>query len=246
MEIGEYANIYQNEDQHFFYTTTHNLILKLIKTTFPLPKWERKLKILDAGCGTGLLAKKLEQFGEVVGIDTSSEAVKFSKKRGVKVIKGSVNDLPFKNNLFDLITCIDVIYHRGVDDQKAIKELFRVLKPGGILILRVAAINYLKSSHDSFVHTRHRYSKKELSRKLKNVGFEVKKISYVNFSLLLPALIHSLFYRLNPPQNHQSGVSKIPQLINKTLTSLLSFENILIKFVDLPLGIGLMAVSKKP
>lgn len=202
------------------------------------------MKILDAGCGAGLLAKKLAQFGEVVGVDHSSEAIKFCQKRGVKVIQASINKLPFKSNSFDLITCIDVIYHKNVDDQQALSQLFRVLKPGGILILRAAAVKWLRSSHDEYVHTRHRYSKDELSEKLTSAGFTIQKISYMNFLLFFPTVISFIFFKLKPPVKISSTISKTP-FFNRILTSYLNLENLLLNFFDLPIGLGIIVVAAK-
>src|SRR6185369_13695546 len=120
MEKQEYKNMYQREDTHFYYVTLHKLVLQLIQKYAPI---KSTLNILDAGCGTGRLAELMKNVGEVTGIDMSDEALKFAKERGIKVKKASVMKLPFKDNSFDVITSIDVLYHKAVtDDTKALKE----------------------------------------------------------------------------------------------------------------------------
>ena len=245
MEIQEYKNIFENEERHFFYVANHNIILSLIKKY--LKDSHKKLKILDAGCGTGGLAKKLKKFGEVVGVDISSDALKFAKKRGVNTKKASVTKLPLKTNTFDVVTSVDVIYHKAVkDDIRALKEIYRVLKPGGILILRVPANKWLKLAHDRHVHTRERYDKKELRNKLIKVGFRIEKLSFVN-SLLLPvAATQQIWENIFQSESTSSAIGPLPNLINKTLTHLLSIERDILLKINLPFGIGLVAVCRKP
>lgn len=241
MDISEYRNIFENEKSHFFYVGNHKIILSLVeKYTKGLD-----LKILDAGCGTGLLAKKLEQFGEVLAIDSSPEAIKFAKRRGVNARLASVNKLPFKGGSFDLVVSVDVIYHRDVDDQKALGEFFRVLKPAGVLILRVPANKWLNLRHDKHVHTRERYGKGELLEKLKMAGFKIEKISFVNFALLPLAALRYFFERLNKDKEISSGVEHAHPFLNAVLIFILSLEARLITKLNFPFGLGLIAVCRK-
>ena len=244
MEISEYKNIYINEDTHFFYVSIHNLVLSFLKDYLPIRK---NLKILDAGCGTGLLAKKLKLFGNVNAIDVSTEAIKFSRQRDLNVKKASVTKIPFHNNTFDLVTSIDVIYHKEVvTDQKALNEFFRVLKPEGILILRVPANQWLKLAHDELVHTKRRYNKKELEKKLIKANFKIEKISYINLSIFPFIVIKNTLEKLLPPKQIASSINPLPEFINKVLIKVLLLENYLIKKINLPFGVGLIAVCRKP
>lgn len=240
MEIPEYLNIYQNEETHFFYVSNHNFVLKLLQK---YSKGKLGLKILDAGCGTGLLIKKLEKYGDVVGVDFEKEAVRLSKKRGVKVQKASVNKLPFPANSFDVITSVDVLYHKNVVDLLALSEFRRVLKKDGILILRVPAIKWLRTSHDSYVHTRERYNRGDLKQKLQKSNFQILKLSYINVFLLPFTILESIFGRFeNKPK---SIVTKLPSFINNLVINVLNCENFIIERVNLPIGLGLIAVCKK-
>lgn len=242
MQLSEYKNIFDNEASHFYYATNHGVILALAKK-FTLGN--KYLKILDAGCGTGLLGKKLQALGNVQGIDISPEALKFAKKRGLKVKLASVNKLPFKNNTFDLLVSLDVIYHRQVDDKKALREFYRVLKPGGILILRVPANKWLTSSHDRAVHTRQRYSKQELAAKLNKAEFKTLKLSYVN-TVLLPIAAITLLSEKLTANKARSGIKTLPKHINFLLTKLLLLDSFILKRANLPFGLGLIVVAKKP
>src|SRR3989344_9097473 len=128
MQTSEYENIYKNEGHHFFYVGNHFVILNLVRRHAK----DSTHNILDAGCGTGLLAKKLQSFGKVTGVDISPEAIKYAKKRGVDARLASIAKLPFKKATFDLVVSVDVLYHQKVkNDRTALLEFKRVLKPGG-------------------------------------------------------------------------------------------------------------------
>ena len=240
MEISEYKNIFENEKTHFFYVSTHNLVASLIS------KWvgRKELAILDAGCGTGGLMERLSRFGQVVGVDYNDEAIRYARKRGLTIRKASLTKLPFKNNHFDLVICIDVIYHRGVgDDVAATREIRRVLKPGGILILRVPANKFLLSAHDRHVHTARRYSKGELAEKIKLAGLVVRQISYVHSPIFLASLFRVALERLTH-QADNSSVGRVNPVINQVLTMVLNLEGRLItNGLGLPFGQGLIAVA---
>lgn len=243
MEKREYKNIYDHEDGHFFYVSTHNLVLRLA-AKYLGPK--KEVMILDAGCGTGGLMTKLAGMGTVVGVDYNQEALKYARKRGVRVIKAGIEKLPFKNGVFDLVTSIDVIYHRKIkNDVAVLAEMRRVLKPNGVLILRVPANKDLWSAHDRYVHTARRYTKEELRQKLIKAGFRLRFLSLVN-SLFFPiSLLRVRLERLRHEPS-SSAVTDVNPLINRVLIGLLNLETELIcRGLALPFGQGLVAVAIK-
>lgn len=242
MQASEYKNIFLNENSHFYYRGTHNTVLSLLNKYSPEKK---KLKILDAGCGTGLLMKKLEKYGDVFGVDISPEAIKYTKKRRIKNTSlASIEKLPFKDNNFDIIISVDVLYHQRVgNDIKALKEFNRVLKPGGILIVKVPAFNWLRGHHDIVVETRHRYTKKELGEKLKASGFEIMKLSYANMTVFPIALLKRITERFQ--KNPSTDVEKVSSYLNKTLIKIMGVEDKLMAFYGLPFGLSVLAVAQK-
>ncbi len=243
MDPKEYQNTFENEEKHFFYVANHRIIISLVEKYLQTNR--KKTKILDAGCGTGLLATKLARFGDVVGIDKNQDAVKFTKSRGIKVKAGSISDIPFPTNYFDLVVCIDVLNHQWVeDDETALAEFFRVLKPGGVLILRVSANPYLRLKHDRYVFIKFRYRKKALWEKIEKAGFKIEKISFVN-AILLPVAILKQFGERFEQKKTSSTIFSLPSLVNKTLAAILSLETYLLKKFNLPFGIALIAVSRK-
>lgn len=243
MEVSEYYQTFKLEKTHFYYLANHQIIIDLIRKY--LGK-RQKIKILDAGCGTGLLAKKMEKFGTVLGVDVSFEALKYAKRRGILVKQASVTALPLKDSSFDLITCVNVIYHQEVsDDQKALDEFYRILKPGGFLIIRVPAYNWLKRSSDLQVHTKVRYSLTLLKRKLLKSGFKLRKISYIDLLLLPPSLISLFWEKIFPPKTPKSPLVKLPSILNTLMAKLLSWESSILLKINLPFGLGILAVCQR-
>ena len=126
--------------------------------------------ILDAGCGTGNNLLHLSRLGRAVGVDLSDDALRFCRIRGVSAAKADLLALPFADAAFDCVTSFDVLYHRWVeDDRAAVAELARVLRPGGVLLLRVPALRALWGAHDEAVHSRHRYTRGEVEARLVRV-----------------------------------------------------------------------------
>lgn len=244
MEISEYKNIFENEKNHFYYVGTHNTVMKLLIKY--LPKKTGNV-ILDAGCGTGTLMIKLKKFGSITGIDTSSEALKFARKNGArKVLKSSVEKIPFKTNEFDGLISIDVLYHKGVkSDLKALREFKRVLKPGGILIIKNPAHNWLRGSHDLVIHTKRRYSKKDFREKLEKSGFEILKLSYINIFFFPLAFVKRLAEGILKSKP-VSDVNTLPPMINKLLIDLYNIETEILMRSTIPFGLSIFAVARKP
>lgn len=245
MQISEYKNIFENEASHFYYVGYHRAILSLLKK-YTKKSSRGKLKILDAGCGAGLLTKKLEEFGEVWGIDMSAEAVKFTKKRGLNVKKASVLKLPFKDKTFDVVVSIDVLCHQSIpNDQKALQELHRVTKPKGLLVLKLPSYNWLYGSHDLLVQTKKRYSQSEVTKNLQSSGFATSHLTYIG-SFLLPIIIAKHIKELlTKSVAPNSSVKKIWPPLNALLIYLFHIENFFQNLTGVPFGISVLVFANR-
>ena len=240
MRYSEYIRIERLEKIHFWYRAMEEMAINLINNYFG----NIKIKILDTGCGTGGMTKKLEQFGDVTGIDINEKALILAKKKGLKkILKADVCNLPFKDKSFDLVTSFDVLYHRGIsDDMKAIKEMHRVLKPCGLLFIRVPAFEFLRGSHDIIVQTRHRYTVGELKLKLETIGFKIEKLIYANTVLSFPLFIKRSIERSRHKRAH-SEITSLPKILNEILYFFLKNENKLMGY--LPFGTSIICNARK-
>jgi len=244
MKKEEYKKIFEQEERHWWYLGMKEITARLLSTV----AWSRKnTKILDVGCGTGGMLIFLKQFGKVWGIDLSKEALNYCRKRGLKnILQASVEKIPFPDKSFDLVTSFDVLYHQWIkNDLFAIREINRVLKPGGYFLVRVPAYNWLRGRHDKVVYTKHRYTRKELTQKLKISGFKILRATYANTFLFPFIAIKRLLERFSP-ESQDSDVKPTLQIINRFLTLIFYFEAVLISKIDLPIGLSLFVIAQKP
>jgi len=239
MEKDAYKQTYEAEENHWWFKGIRNIIFSILNKYIK----ENNLKILDAGCGTGILLTKLKKFGETTGIDISDNALEFCKQRGLTDLhKGTIENLPFQENTFDLVTSIDVIYHKEVQsDLKALQEINRVLKKDGLALIQVAAYNFMYSNHDKFVHTQRRYKKQEIKNKLEQAGFKIEKLTYANTILFPLALIK----RLTEHKDSKSELKPLSNGINNFLANILTLESKIIENVNLPFGLSIIALARK-
>jgi SAM-dependent methyltransferase len=228
------------EDRQWWYAGMRAISLALLDGA-PLPAAAR---LLDAGCGTGGMVGHLADRGRAVGVDLSAEAVRLARARGAAVVRGELMALPFADGTFDCVTSFDVIYHRWVrDDAAAVREMARVLRPGGLLLVRVPALKMLWGAHDEAVHSRHRYTRGEVRRLLSAQGFAVLRATYAN-SLLLPLLAaRRTLDRLTGRQG--SDVGFLPAPLERSFAALLRLEARLVRRLSLPLGASVFALARK-
>ena len=251
MNIKEYETHFHLEETFWWFKGRRLISFVLLNKYF---KNKTEKKILDAGCGTGINLKLLEKFGDVNGADISQEALKFCKDRGFKNLNlSSVENLKYPNNSFDIVTSFDVLYCVKNDFQ-ALKEMYRVCKPGAIILITSPAVPFLysklKTEHDLAAHTVRRYSKKEMKLKVKSAGFKIKRLTHMNM-FLCPILIMIRVIKsvLNPnvkKSESKSDLKVLPKPINGFLFLILKLEAIMIKSFDLPFGLTLICVAQKP
>ena len=246
---AEYEKMFNLEEKHWWYVGMHRifftLLEKYLRERGPI---NLRLKILDAGCGTGLVMKRLEKYGSPVGVDYSETALELCKSRGLKSLyKGSIIKLDFPSNSFDVITCFDVLYHMNVeDDTLALKELYRVCKPGGLILINVPAWESLKSTHDLAIQTKRRYTRSGLRTKVEQAGFSIKKITYLNLFMFPFAVVFRLMKKLVRSDGKNESDVRMPALaLNGILIRMLSFEALLLKRIDLPLGLSVFCIAEK-
>ncbi len=246
MEPGEYDLIAALEERHWWYTGMRASAREVLRAA--LKPRSASLDILDAGCGAGGGLRWLAEFGRVTGLDVHPRAVELARRSSPRVCRASVLAVPFAAASFDLVTSFDVLYHRAVlDDEQALREFARVLRPGGWLLARVPAHDRLRGAHDVQVHTRHRYARAELRAKVAQAGLDVCRLTYAGGFLLPPALLRRTLQRgAVAASSAHSDVSQPPPLLNALLGAALRLESRWLRRWDIPAGLSLLVLARRP
>jgi SAM-dependent methyltransferase len=205
-------------------------------------------QILDCGCGTGHNLHLLRKYGRAYGIDVTWAGLQYARGQGERqVARASVAALPFAEARFDLVTSFDVIYAlEDTIERAAIREMFRVLKPGGTLVLNVAALDALRGNHSVLSGEVRRYTRPDLRRRLEGAGFRVTHSTYTNFSILPLVAATRLIQRLSGHVESQEEITLPAAPVNAFLSGLLAVEAAALRFVNMPVGSSLLAVATKP
>jgi SAM-dependent methyltransferase len=205
-------------------------------------------RILDCGCGTGHNLAMLREYGRAWGIDITWSGLAYAHDLGERgVARASAANLPFPDCQFDLVTSFDVLYSLEDDmEQEALNEMYRVLRPGGQVLINVAAMKILTGNHSMLGGEVRRYSRGQLRERLRRTGFDVQRITYTNF-LLLPLVLFVRFaQRLAGHRESEIEINVPREPINAILAGTLAVEAHALKLVNMPAGSSLLALARKP
>lgn len=241
MDREQYTIMYEVERRHWWYRgMRHNARALLRRYLAP----GKTYQLLDAGCGTGGTTIELTDLGVVTGIDMSENALAYARLRGLRrLVRGSIERLPFPDATFDVWTCFDVLYHRAVGAEgAALAEAHRVLRPGGIALVREPAFDWLRGAHDVGIHTERRFTVRQLARRLRQAGFTVEFATYGNMMLFPLALAKRAVDRFISAA--PSDLSVPPGPVNRAFESILMLEGALISRTALPFGLSAIALGR--
>ena len=157
MNINYYKEYAQLEREHWWFKVRGKIIIKLITSCIESSE-NKQLNILNIGAATGKTSEMLSTFGKVTSLEYDQDCCDYAKKQfNMTIINGSILDLPFKDDEFDLVCAFDVIEHVE-DDLLGIQEMKRVCNSGGLIVLTVPAYMFLWSQHDEVNHHYRRYT----------------------------------------------------------------------------------------
>lgn len=239
MRTDLYEDMYKTEDVHWWHIAKRKFVEQFITAYIQ----KKELTILDVGCGTGKNIEALSRYGDVWGVDSSPEALLFCKKRAlIHVKKGEAEHLPFNKGTFDLVCVLDVLEH--VDDERAIGEIKRVLKPNGFVIVTVPAFWWLWSKWDEVLHHKRRYTKKHIEEILTKEGFIVLRNTYIHSFLVIPSLIIRKVKQISP-KTYTSDFQINNTIINNLLLFVSKLEQMWINRYDMPFGTSVLCIAQK-
>ncbi len=212
---------------------------EVIKSLLPPPDGARRL--LDVGSGWGAVSSKLGPWGEVTGIEPSATAREEASRRGVRVLEGRAEDLPAEDSSVDIAIASDVIEHVP-DDGAAVRELARVLRPGGLALVTVPAYPWLMGAHDRALGHYRRYTPSALRSVLQGAGLQPTRITYFNtllFPLALPVRLIGRF------RGSGADEPRAPGPLDSLFFRVFRSERALLARFDLPFGLSLAALATR-
>ncbi len=245
MKEHTYPIMFRVEQSHWWYTGRRKILADFVGEICRQVK-DRRPRILDVGCGTGANLLMLSEYGDAEGVDVSEDALAFCRERGLNKVKlGAAEELPYEDGTFDLVTAFDVVEHID-DDLAGLREMRRVLRPGGRVLLFVPTFMFLWGLQDDVSNHRRRYRLPELQRVLEQAGFEIERTTYANITFFVPILLMRQLMRLTGVKADSENNINVSAL-NGVLGSLFGAESWILKRMNLPFGVsGLCVARAKP
>lgn len=242
MKEHTYPIMFRVEQEHWWYTGRRKILTGFVEEICRQVT-DRRPRILDVGCGTGANLLMLSEYGDAEGVDISEDALAFCRERGLdKVSLGAGEKLPYEDSTFDLVTALDVVEHMD-DDLAGLREMRRVLRPGGRVLLFVPTFMFLWGLQDDVSNHRRRYRLPELRRVLEQAGFEIERTTYANITFFLPILVMRQLMRLTGLKADSENNINVTAL-NGVLGSVFGAESWLLKFMNLPFGVSGLCVAR--
>jgi SAM-dependent methyltransferase len=236
------------ETQHFWFRGFRAFVTPLLRHA---AEGRRTPRLLDCGCGTGANLELLDTFGHAYGFDLTEAGLRIGRQAGrTRTARASVTAVPFPTAAFDIVTSFDVLYSlTDADEQTAIAEMYRLLKPGGFALVNVAAMRILRGDHSVLSHEVRRYSRADLRNRMEQAGFFVQRLTYTN-ATLFPALaiVRSIQRRrgLRTEQDAVGEISVPPAPVNAIMTAVMRLEALWLRAFDAPFGSSLLCLARKP
>jgi SAM-dependent methyltransferase len=246
VDEAEFQAILEHDQSHWWYRGRRRIVVQEIER-LGLPPGAR---ILDAGCGSGRMLDELVRFGDVSAIDLNPRGVAAARARGhAGVMQGRIEDLPFPDQKFDLVTCLDVLEHTA-DDVHTLRELLRVTRRGGYLLVTVPAYPALWSAHDEVNGHYRRYRRRALRESAERAGWRLARDTHFNSLLLAPAAVVRLAGRIRRSGSLspvRSELSLTPPALDPVLELPLRVEAGLLGLgLRLPVGLSVAALFVRP
>lgn len=240
MEVQVYRQLYEVENEHWWFAARKEILLRYIESRLPLP---REARLLDVGCGTGAILESFSRRYQAFGTDMAPQAIEFCRERGLtRLHLGTLETYP-PSPPFDLITMLDMVEH--VEDDAALLEAARrLLGEGGHVLIAVPAFPSLWSRHDEILHHRRRYTLRGLRALVEGAGFTVEHLSFFNTFLFPVAWVKRIAARLTRSEE-ANDLDIPPPLLNAALRGVFRVERHILPHASLPFGLSLLCLARK-
>ena len=247
MNPAEFATLARAERELWWFRGMQRILFGLLD---PFVSRLAVTRVLEAGSGTGYMAGVLQQrYGwRMFPVDLGWEGVSQTLKSDrISPVQADIAACPFRSASFDAVLSLDVLVHfaRG-EEVRALAEFARVLKPGGLLVLRVAALDVLRSRHSQFTWERQRFTRSRVRRAAARGGFSVLRCTYANTLLLPVALTRFRIWEPLVRCPQASGTAPLRQWLDNLLYFPLALEaSLLSKGLNFPVGQSLILIASK-
>lgn len=234
------------EQSHFWFRGFRKFVAPLLVEA---TRGRSGARALDCGCGTGSNLAMIGRFASAWGFDRAEVGVRVARAHGHRVAQASIGAIPFRDGLFDVVTSFDVL--QCVPDEverDALAEMYRVLKPGGALILNVAALDWLRGRHSLLSEEVRRYTPARLRAVVERAGFRIERLTFTHFTLLPLLMAVRAWQRVVAGDSLRAGEFEIavpPAPVNGALTALVSLEAWLLGRCNMPIGSSLLLLARK-
>jgi ubiquinone/menaquinone biosynthesis C-methylase UbiE len=233
------------EASHFWFRGFRRFVSPLLED---VAAGRHDLRLIDCGCGTGSNLRLLRPYGRAIGFDLTVGGSATAQQAGWSVARADITRIPFASNTFDIATSFDVF--QCIDaDADAIGEMTRIIKPGGAVVLTVAALEFLRGDHSEAWQEVRRYTPARARRLLEQAGLRPERVSYMfasTFPLMLAVRAGQRMLRPFRAPRHDTDIAVPVAPVNALLSAVVSAEASLSRRVPMPIGSSLLIVGRKP
>jgi SAM-dependent methyltransferase len=239
MEDQVYRQLYEVENEHWWFAARKDILLQYLDRRLPLPPTAR---VLDVGCGTGAILESFSRRYQAFGSDTAPQAIAFCRERGLtRLHLGTLETYP-PSEPFDLITMLDMAEHVE-DDEGLLRTGRRLLAEGGHILIAVPAFPSLWSTHDEILHHKRRYTRRSLRRLVEHAGFTVEHLTFFNCFLFPVAWVKRVAARATGG-GKANDLDIPPRPLNATLREVFRVERRILARASLPIGLSLLCLAR--
>lgn len=200
MQSAEYDKLDRIDAKHWFYRGKRAIVRHFIKKHTSLGKDDL---MIDAGTGTGRWPVEMSKRCRVMGLDDHDESIQLARPKiesvGGQLVQTKLDSIPLPDGCATVVTAMDVLEHLD-DDAGAVRELSRLIRPGGLFVITVPALRWLWSDWDVVLHHRRRYHRNDLRQLVERPDLELVHLKYTNNFALPLILLVRLWRKILPPK----------------------------------------------